>query len=112
MDRALYTITSIIVPLAATVVGLYYSTIAMSRIGWPVFRYWVAAASLSILGLITLHLSYVKTAFTPFERHEIWVASSLLYTAAALLNVYGTVSMIRRLLLERQEAKGPESSSP
>jgi hypothetical protein len=106
MDRALYIVASVIVPLATAAVGLYYSTVAMSRIRWPTFRCWVWAGGLGIVGLITLNISYSKTAFSPSDRHELWVASCVVYMAAALLNTYGTVCLVRRLLSEKRD-EGP-----
>lgn len=104
MDRTLYMITSEVIPLATGAVVLYYAIVAMNRIKWPAFRYWVWAAGLGIVGHIILDLSRSGSApFSTSARHGFWVFWCFGYAISALLGTYGTVCLVRHLLADRPQ---------
>jgi hypothetical protein len=99
MDKLIHLLLAEVVPFGTGVVGLYYSVIGMTRIGWPAFRFWTVACVLGLFGHSMLNLgSLIDPTLSASTRHSIWVCWNLGYALSALLGACGTVSLVRRLI--------------
>jgi hypothetical protein len=100
MENALYSLMAEIIPMATGIVLLYYSVLALRRLGWSAFKYWMIASILDFIGLFASVVSRSHSSIiSSGARHKFWLVSCALYGLSALIGTFGTVVLIRKLLL-------------